>query len=101
MSSAETERHGLLAFLMGRRLTSRQWAGFLLSLVLVPSAVYYGVVLKELYPETSFFCMLAVNLLLLLTILASFVRTIAKDPGIVPRRKVPDGMSRSMFGHVQ
>lgn len=71
-----------------------------LSLVLVPSAVYYGVVLKELYPETSFFCLLAVNLLLLLTILASFVRTIAKDPGIVPRRKVPDGMSRSMFGHV-
>ena len=68
--------------------------------ILLPSAAYYAFVLPDLYPRASFFGLLAVNLSLLCFSLASFLRTISKDPGIIPRRKVPDGMSRHMFANV-
>ena len=70
-----------------------------LLLVLIPSAFYFGAIVPDL-KGTTFIIVVMLNILLLLGTVIFLLKTITTDPGIIPRKKVPDRMTRSMFSSV-
>ena len=74
--------------------------GVTLSLIMLPSCAYLGAVLPSLRGERTFVPLLAISVTLLTAVLVFMAKTVCGDPGIIPRRRLPAGLTRSSFSTV-
>ena len=71
-----------------------------LSIIIIPSCLYYTLVVVDLEGQQSL-SLIIINVSFLLFTLFFMLRTVMMDPGIIPRRKLPSDMTKSMFFNVQ
>lgn len=71
-----------------------------LGLIALPSGAYLSAVLPALRGDPAFVPLIAMNLTLLAAALIFMYRTVCADPGIIPRRRLPAGLTRSSFSTV-